>query len=299
MRNGKGWRQVVGVGILKVLMAEGLESERSDKELQMKVLMLFRGLILALIVIGASSCRTLPPSAEPGVLHQTSTITALLEGGYDGVATCGELRGMGDFGIGTFDRLDGELVMLDGQIYQARADGKVVRASDSMKVPFASVTRFRPHAAGIVNAALDYEALKKKLDALRAGDNVFYAVRVDGLFARVKYRSVPAQVKPYPKLVDVAATQPVFERRAIRGTLVGFWCPEYAKTLNLPGYHLHFISEDRQSAGHLLDCSWQEGMADVEMISEFHLSLPRTAGFQGLNLGGDSSRALKAAESGK
>lgn len=258
-----------------------------------------RLLALALMVIGASSCRTLAPPAAPGVLSQASTITALLEGGYDGVVTCGELRAKGDFGIGTFDHLDGELVMLDGLIYQARADGKVVRAPDSMKVPFASVTRFHPHAARIVNAAPDYEALKKKLDALRAGDNAFYAVRVDGLFTSVRYRSVPAQVKPYPKLVDVAATQPVFERRAIRGTLVGFWCPEYAKTLNLPGYHLHFISEDRQSSGHLLDCAWQGGMADAEKISEFHLSLPRTPEFQALNLGGDSSRALKAAESGK
>jgi acetolactate decarboxylase len=209
------------------------------------------------------------------------------------------LRRRGDFGIGTFDRLDGELIMMDGIIYQAKADGTVVHVPDKLGVPFAAVIRFKPDTSRTVGAAPDYDSLKKNLDILRSGDNLFFAFRVDGLFDYVKYRSVPPQVKPYPKLVDVAACQPVFERRFIKGSLVGFWCPEYARTLNLPGYHLHFISEDRKSAGHLLDCAWQGGAAQSEMISELQLSLPRTFSFQSLPLGGDSSRALRAAESGK
>jgi len=258
-----------------------------------------RLLVLVVMAVGVSSCTTYSPRKEFGVLSQISTITALLDGGYDGVASCGELRWKGDFGIGTFDHLDGELIMLDGIIYKAKSDGTVVQVSDSMKVPFAAVTYFVANAPRVIDAVPDFEALKKKLDALRAGDNLFYAIRVEGLFDVVKYRSVPPQVKPYPKLADVAARQPVFERRAIRGMLVGFWCPEYAKSLNVPGYHLHFISEDRKSAGHLLDCVWQQGTAQAEMISEFELTLPRTAAFQTLRLSGESSHDLKAVESGK
>lgn len=259
----------------------------------------FRSIVLIGVALGLVSCAHLGWRAEPGVLSQTSTITALLEGGYDGVTTCGDLRRQGNFGIGTFDRLDGEMILLEGVVYQARADGSVVRAPDSLSVPFAAVTRLCPRTTSSVGPASDYEALKKSLDAMRSGENQFYAIRVDGVFDTVKYRSVPPQTKPYPKLAEVAAKQPVFERRAIRGTLVGFWCPEYARALNVPGYHLHFISGDRTSAGHLLECAWQGGTTAVEPISEFHLSLPRTPAFQALHLGGDSSRTLKAVESGK
>ena len=259
----------------------------------------FRMIVLTGFLLGVTSCAHLGTPANPGVLSQTSTITALLDGGYDGVITSGELLRQGNFGIGTFDHLDGEMVLIDGKVFQAKADGMVAAAPDTLKIPFAAVTRFKPDIKQESAAATDYESLKKNLDALRTGNNMFYAIRVDGVFDRVKYRSVPPQEKPYPKLVDVAARQPVFERRGIRGTLVGFWCPEYVRTLNLPGYHLHFISADRKSAGHLLDCSWQGGMVSVEKISQFNLTLPQTPAFQTLNLGGDTSRALKAAESGK
>jgi acetolactate decarboxylase len=258
-----------------------------------------RVVVLLALAVGLSSCAHPGPQAKTGVLSQTSTLTALLEGGYDGVITCGDLKRKGNFGIGTFDRLDGEMVLLDGVIYQAKADGTVLQPPDSLSVPFAAVTHFTSAAREPLGAAANLESLKKNLDKLRSGGNLFYAIRVEGVFDHVKYRSVPPQTKPYPKLTEVAARQPTFERHAIRGTLVGFWCPEYAKTLNLPGYHLHFISEDRKSAGHLLDCSWQGGTGAMEAISEFHLSLPQTADFQKLNLSGDPSRALKAAESGK
>ncbi len=259
----------------------------------------FRLVVISAVVSGLSACVQMAPRTVSPVLFQTSTITALLEGGYDGVSYCGDLRQKGNFGIGTFDHLDGEMVMIDGVIFQAKADGSVGRVPDTMKVPFAAVTRFSSKAPLAIGAAKNLDQLKKSLDTFRSGDNSFYAIRLDGVFDFVKFRSVPSQVKPYPKLVDVAARQPVFERKSIRGSLVGFWCPEYAKTLNLPGYHLHFISDDRKSAGHLLDCTWQGGMVETAVISEFHLSLPQTTDFQDLHLGGDSSRALKAAESGK
>jgi acetolactate decarboxylase len=258
----------------------------------------FAGIALLL----ACSCTGLRPAAGNDTVSQTSTITALLEGCYDGVTTCGELKAQGDFGIGTFDRLDGEMILLDGTVYQARADGTVVRPADSARVPFASVTRFGTPPMKAFGVCGDLDALKAMLDALRTGgDNLFYAIRVEGVFERVKFRSVPAQSKPYPKLAEVAARQPVFEKTSIRGTLVGFWCPAYAKTLNLAGYHLHFISEDRKSGGHLLDCVLRSGGAVVEARHVFHMTLPQDGAFRDARIGGDAAadRALKAAESGR
>nr|MBS9408302.1 acetolactate decarboxylase [Streptococcus oralis] len=42
-------------------------------------------------------------------VYQTSTMLALLDGIYDGVISFEELKERGDFGIGTFDQLDGEM----------------------------------------------------------------------------------------------------------------------------------------------------------------------------------------------
>ncbi len=258
--------------------------------------------LAAMVLLLACSCAGLGPTVGRDTVSQTSTITALLEGCYDGVETCGALKERGDLGIGTFDRLDGEMILLDGAVYQARADGAVLRAPDSARVPFASVTRFGTPPMKVLGACGDLDALKAKLDALRPeGGNLFYAIRVEGVFDRVKFRSVPAQTKPYPKLTEVAARQPVFEKSGIRGTLVGFWCPEYAKTLNLAGYHLHFISDDRKSGGHLLGCTLREGWAAAEAKHELRLNLPRNEAFLDVRIGGGAAAdsALKAAESGK
>ena len=236
------------------------------------------------------------PAPEGGdVLYQVSTINVLLDGGYDGMMTFGRLKKHGDIGIGTFDKLDGESIMLDGVVYQASADGKVQLVPDSMTTPFACVTCFQADETLDLKDIKSLEALKTALDAKITTRTVFYAVRIDGVFADVKYRSVPKQAKPYPKLAEVAKTQPVFERKNIKGTLVGFWCPELAKALNVPGWHLHFLSDDRQSGGHLLDCNMVEGRAQLDLTSEFFVMLP-TSGADAAGAAAERAAELKAVE---
>lgn len=250
-----------------------------------------------LLATGLTACRTSPP--PPPTLLQVSTISALLEGCYDGVAVCGELKERGNLGIGTFDRLDGEMILIDGLIFQARADGTVSPASDKTTAPFAAVTRFQPELSTVVSNLPSIDLLKSMLDPLRASDNQFYAIRVDGQFDRVKYRSVPAQTKPYPKLASVASRQPVFERESIPGSLVGFWCPEYARAFNVPGYHLHFIADNRQSGGHLLDCVLREGTVRIGRLATLTVRLPQNDAFDHFQAGGNQAQSLKAVESGK
>ena len=173
-----------------------------------------------------------PPHAK--ALHeifQNSTINALLEGVYDGSLTYGELRTHGDFGLGTFNALDGEMIAFDGNFYQVKSDGVAYPVADDQKTPFATVVFFRPTLRRSARGPLDYERLQTFVDSLVDGPNLFYAVRIDGVFSSVKTRSVPRQQQPYPPLAEVAKHQPVFHLKDVRGTLAGFRFPDFARGL--------------------------------------------------------------------
>jgi len=186
-------------------------------------------------------------------LYQVSTATALVEGIYQGAVRVRTLREHGDLGLGTFENLDGEMVIVDGHFFQARSDGSVKEVDDDVLCPFAVVTRFAPDSAIVLGQCPDLSHLVAQFDQLRHSDNFFFALRVEGHFAYVRTRAMCRTEEGVP-LVQAAAVQPEFEFHDVSGTLVGFWTPEYAKTLNVPGYHLHFLSVDHQSGGHLLEC---------------------------------------------
>ena len=111
-----------------------------------------------------SSKYTGAPIAQRETLVQISTIDALLNGVYDGVITFGNLKQYGDFGIGTFEGLDGEMVAFDGNFYQVKADGIAYPVSDSMETPFASVTFFDADSEEQLSEGMDYEHLVEFLD---------------------------------------------------------------------------------------------------------------------------------------
>jgi acetolactate decarboxylase len=235
--------------------------------------------------------------AQPaGELYQVSTINALLQGVYDGVETFGELKQHGDFGIGTLDALDGEMVGLDGRFYQVKSNGQVSLLNDAARTPFAAVTFFRPDRVEEIGAVQDYAGLQKALAGMIGNENYFYAIRIDGEFAYVKTRSVPAQSKPYRPLAEVTKTQSVFEMKNIKGTIVGFWCPQFVSGVNVPGYHLHFIATDRQQGGHILALALQSGTVKIARITRFVMALPVTDEFRQAALGQDYQEQLKAAE---
>jgi acetolactate decarboxylase len=228
---------------------------------------------------------------------QTSTIDALLAGVYDGELTGAELLKHGDFGIGTFDGLDGEMIVLDGTIFQVRADGKVYRPELSVKTPFATVCRFSPDRALSVPAGTDFKALEALLDRRAPNRNLFYAIRLTGRFRFVRTRSVPGQQKPYPPLVEVTRNQPEFEMHDVSGTVVGFRCPAYVKGINVPGYHLHFLDDARTKGGHILKIEIEEAFCEVDMLDRYALKLPvNTTAFADTDLSRDRSAELTDVE---
>ncbi len=207
-------------------------------------------------------------------LFQTSTIDALLSGNYEGDVSFAELRASGDFGLGTFDALDGEMVALDGDFYQVKADGVAYEVDERLKTPFAVVTFFEPDLHRSLVGPMGYLDLCACLDRIVGDEEVCHAVRVDGLFRYVKTRSVPRQRKPYPPLVEAVKHQPTFEFREVGGSLVGFRFPDYVQGINVSGYHFHFITDDRDAGGHLLECQMVRGELRVDHESDLRLELP-------------------------
>lgn len=234
---------------------------------------------------------------QPQSVVQIATIDALLQGVYDGTTTLSELSGYGDFGIGTFNTLDGEMILLNGEFYQIKADGKIYRPDKSVLTPFATVTYFDPEIRYNISA-MSFTRLKAKIDSLMISPNLFYAIKVHGTFSRVKTRSVPAQQKPYPPLVEVTANQPEFEAQSVNGTLSGFYCPPYVTGINMPGYHLHFLSDDQNFGGHVLEFELSDGKLSLDQINNFRLILPEEGGFLDTDLSNDLSGDLEDAEGG-
>ena len=207
-------------------------------------------------------------------LFQTSTIDALLEGRYDGDVSFADLEERGDFGLGTLEALDGEMVALDGSFYQVKADGRAYTIDGGTRTPFAVVTFFEPGLSRTLAGPMDFATFRTSLDLLLGGDASCYAVRVDGRFEYVKTRSVPRQRKPYPPLAEVVEHQPTFELHDVSGSLVGFRFPRYAQGLNVAGYHLHFITAERSAGGHVLEFRLASGELLVDHEADLRLELP-------------------------
>ncbi|HNS31521.1 MAG TPA: acetolactate decarboxylase [bacterium] len=212
-------------------------------------------------------------------LFQVSTINALFDGVFEGEISFSELRKHGNFGMGTVSGLDGEMVALDGRFYKIGYDGKAVIIPGSVLAPFAMVTFFSPDRKAVLGKTDSFKHLEQQIDAMLPSGNIFHAIKIDGTFRYIKTRSVEKQKPPYPKLADVIAKQSVFEFSDVKGTIVGFRCPSYIGGTNLAGYHFHFITADRKSGGHLLECSMEGVSAQIDYTENFYLVLPKNSSF--------------------
>ncbi len=215
------------------------------------------------------------PHSQHSPIYLCAPVNALVEGIYEENISLSEIKKHGDFGLGTFDQLDGEMVMLDGRVYQITGDGHVSEVDESHSTPFACVTFYQQHSVETLAQPLASEAFLEWLLSLMPSLNIFYAIRVEGLFDHVKVRSVPRQHN-YRPLVEVAQEQPVYHFEQVEGTLAGFFTPSFMASLNVPGLHLHFLSTDFQRGGHVLECIPRDVRVGIQFISKLELSLPMT-----------------------
>lgn len=238
------------------------------------------------------------PTVDRDVIFQVGTFDALLKSNFEGSYTAGNLTREGDLGIGTLDALDGELILLDGTVYDVKSDGIAYVVPADTTVPFATVTFFEPDITFTEPDAGNLSALTRDIGAKLPTENHFYAVKITGTFPKVTARSVPRQEKPYPNLTAAVANQSVFEFRNVTGTVVGFITPEYVQGINVPGYHLHFLTENRTRGGHLLDLTVRNATVELDTTSRFAMVLPEEGSFTTLRLGGDISADTAFVEQG-
>ena len=230
-------------------------------------------------------------------MYQFSTISALLDGVYDGDVTVAEILRHGDFGLGTFNHLDGEMVILEGVCYRLRADGTATRAAQDDRTPFAAVTRFHTDIEIAICDRTNRADVIAAIDRKLASANLLYAIKVTGRFAELHTRTVMAQQQPYPPLTKATEDQAETRITDATGTLVGFRTPDFEQGISVAGYHLHFLNNDRTGGGHVLDFELEHGQVAISGASQLHLSLPTSGAFLDARLAGDDlHEQIKKAE---
>lgn len=232
---------------------------------------------------------------EHRTLFQVSTSGALVQGIYDGAVTVATLREHGDLGLGTFEHLDGEMIVLDGKFYQVRSDGSVRVAEDTAQSPFAVVTRFVADDEISIAGISDLPALCQAIDRRRGSNNLFYAIRIDAHFDHLQVRAACKSAEGVP-LAEATSYQAEFEFSDVSGTIVGFWAPAYSAAFSIAGYHFHFLSADRSRGGHLLRCVADGARIQLQREGNFQVALPESTEFLKSDLTRDPSADLDKAE---
>ena len=236
-------------------------------------------------------------------MFQISTLQELALGYSRAVVNVGDMMRHGDLGLGTFEDVNGEMIVLDGHCYRADEKGNVSEADDKTGVPFSSVTIFKEDRICEIDSIDSIEKLKVFLD-LRIeenfGLNSMHIVRIDGSFKRVCARSESGYRAHHVTLKEaLSVTQRDFYFDDISGTLVCVYYPDYMDGINASGWHLHFVSEDRKKGGHVFDLSMEKGTAYFEKITNIEIILPHEPAFDTYALKGASRDEIKSVEQGK
>lgn len=230
---------------------------------------IFLGLLFAIII--HSSCAV--PAKNPDKIYQYSTIQELLDAKLSGSLTFRKLKLNGDHGIGTFNNLDGEMIMLDGIAYRANYEGILEVVDKNTTTPFAVVDHFIPDSSFEINGPLSCEELKDRiLGKLEHSENI-YSIEIPGNFSVVNARSVRKPDKEGAGLEYVVQNDNKFDLNDLKGTAVGFWFPESFAKANVPGFHFHFVSEDKKRGGHILDCMIENGTVRIDSNNQIEITL--------------------------
>ena len=233
---------------------------------------------------------------QKDVVFQNAPINALLAGCYSGTMSVRALEKHGDFGLGTLDSLDGEMVALDHAFYQIKPDAKAHLLEGGDTSPFATVTFFHAGQSFSPGHGMGYKELMKFLDAKLPSENLIYAIKVEGRFPSLKVRSAARQEKPFPVLTEAIKEQKVFELKDQEGTLVGFRFPPYATGINVPGYHFHFLSKDKTLGGHVMDLQVEQPRIQIDKSRAFSMELPESKEFLEFRFDADAKEAIQRIE---
>lgn len=228
-------------------------------------------------------------------LYISSPVNALVKGILREDKTLKDILKHGNFGLGTFNDLDGEMVLLDSIFYQLHSDGTVSIPEISLQSPYACATFFHQSTGSDIADSLNFQQIQHFIDQIIPSKNLIFALKISGNFKSVKARSVPKQ-DSYRPLVDAAHDQKEFTFTDSTGVMVGFWTPDFLHSVSVPGYHLHYLTSDFAHGGHVLDCETESITIQIQGIDSMNLDLPHSLEYLGASLDEDTSEALKKAE---
>ncbi len=213
------------------------------------------------------------PVPDRNTLFQLAAFNTFSLGNYSGFMSYGDLAKHGNFGIGTLDGLNGEMLAVGGVFYQIPSDGKPVQIPASATAPYATITFFEPDQT-LTISDLNYTQLQAQISQVLPSDGAIYAIKVSGTFDSAQTRSPEKQPQPYPAIADALKTQHLFNLTDVSATAVGFWVPSSMNGVDFAGYHLHLITDDHTAGGHLLDCTIQNATVEIDQINNYQLVLP-------------------------
>ena len=236
-------------------------------------------------------------------MYQVSTLQALAMGYSRAVVTVEELLRHGDTGLGTFEDVDGEMIVVDGRCFRAMADGSVSEAPQELGVPFSSVSQLHGSRSFALDAMASIDELKTSLTQRIEegfGLNSMHMVRIDGFFERVCARSESGRRSQHVTLKEMLQdNQRDFFFDEIEGTLVCVYYPDYMDGINAPGWHLHFLSADRTVGGHVFDLRLRDGLARMDKIIRIEIQLPFSPAFDTYSLKSASQEEIRQVEQGR
>lgn len=238
--------------------------------------------------------------AQSNDLYSAGYASAFIGGLYDGYFPYSQLKTHGDFGLGAIDKMDGELTMLQGKVYQTQFTGKTRLISDEEKTPYAVVCFFHTGKVIHLNSKWDKVRLYKYLDSVLSDQNGIYAIHIKGSFNYVKTRAFPPVAgKPYLPLADMLDKQHFFEFNNINGDLVGYRLPAFLEGAHISGYHFHFLSDKKDAGGHLIDLKTNDITIEIDKLDSYTVDLPQTVDFTNFDFRKDRKEEIKSVENGK
>jgi acetolactate decarboxylase len=248
------------------------------------------GVILLIIVLVACSSPVKNKGMEQAVnatvpdrevIYHYSIWAALVNQVWEGNLTVKELKSRGDIGLGTFNSMNGEMIMLDGRIYQVTKDGSLAEPGDDFLIPYAITTFFDEDLKFEISEHTGFDQLKKEILFRIPSKNYIYAIRISGKFSYMKCGGATPQMKPYQlDLEESLKIRPVYEKKEVEGVMVGFLCPDFIENINVPGLHLHFISDDKQFGGHVMDFDAESMHAGLDVTRKYQFELPDNDDFR-------------------
>jgi acetolactate decarboxylase len=223
----------------------------------------------------------------------------LIGGLYDGTYPYHNLKQHGNFGLGAPDKLDGELVIFQGKIYQTQHTGKTFQVDDRQLTPFAMINYFQADKKITINNTLDKKSLFLLLDSMLTNVNGLYAIHISGKFSYIKTRAFPpVKEHDHTPLASMLSLQQFFEFDHVKGDLIGYRLPSFMDNTNISGYHFHFLSERKDAGGHIIDVKADNVTIEIDQLDSYTIQVPANGDFEQFDFKKNRDEDIKSVERG-